>query len=431
MHLTRIHWELAISFCILELSNSLERRRSMAMEGMSMLNKDLTHLQEQFIQIFGGDLANTAMYCAPGRVNLIGEHIDYNGGYVFPAALTVGTTMLIRPRTDNLVNMASTNFDKRVQKSLSDLAFDTSDDWTNFPKGIIVMLREHGIEVQRGYDMLFHGDIPNGAGLSSSASLEVVTAYGLLDQEGKEMSRTDIALLAQKTENQYVGVMCGIMDQFAVAQGKQDHAVLLRCSDLDFQHVPFKSGSYKLVIGNTNKKRQLAHSAYNQRRSECEQAVAILREKAAGLGELKVLAELTPDLYIEVESLIANEVIRRRAKHVVEENARVLQSVELLSQGDLVGFGKLMVQSHESLRHLYEVSCHELDVIVDTALTIPGVLGSRMTGAGFGGCTVSLVHEDHIEEFIDRVGAAYKEQTDLEADFYVSGIGDGVNRVEA
>lgn len=396
-----------------------------------MLNKDISHLQEQFIQLYGGDSAGIAVYRAPGRVNLIGEHIDYNGGYVFPAALTFGTTMLIRPRKDDQVHLASTNFSLKVQKSLSNLEYDASDDWANFPKGVIVMLKEQGIALQHGYEMLFHGDIPNGAGLSSSASIEVVTAFGLLDQEGQQMSRTDIALLAQKTENQYVGVMCGIMDQFAVAQGKKDHAVLLRCSDLDYKHVPFESGSYKLIIGNTNKKRQLAHSAYNKRRSECEQAVTALREKAAGLGELKELCELTPEQFAQVENLIHDEVVRRRAKHVVEENARVLQSVDLLSQGDLAGFGKLMVQSHESLRHLYEVSCHELDVIVDTALTIPGVLGSRMTGAGFGGCTVSLVHEDSVQLFIDRVGAAYKEQTDLVADFYVSAIGDGVNRVEA
>ncbi|TCZ78878.1 galactokinase [Paenibacillus albiflavus] len=396
-----------------------------------MLTKDLKKLQDEFIQLYGGNYADIAVYRAPGRVNLIGEHIDYNGGYVFPAALTFGTTLLLRPRQDHELHMASTNFPYKLQKSLYELAYDAKDDWTNFPKGIIVMLQQQSVSFSHGYDMLFHGDIPNGAGLSSSASIEVVTAYGLLDQIGVTMSRTDIALLAQKTENQYVGVMCGIMDQFAVAQGKENHAVLLRCSDLDYQHVPFDSGSYKLIIGNTNKKRQLAESAYNQRRSECEQAVAILREKAAEYRELQVLCELSPEQFAQVEALIEDEIVRRRAKHVVEENARVLASVDLLRKGDLAGFGKLMLQSHASLRDLYEVSCHELDVIVDTAITIPGVLGSRMTGAGFGGCTVSLVHEDNVQTFIDFVGKAYKEQTEFVADFYVCDIGDGVNRVEA
>lgn len=366
-------------------------------------------------------------YRAPGRVNLIGEHIDYNGGYVFPAALTFGTTMLLRPRTDETIRMASVNFELSVQKSLSDLAYDEQDDWANFPKGIIYMLQQSGIQLDYGYDLLFHGDIPNGAGLSSSASIEVVTAYGILDQVNSMRNRTDIALLAQKTENEYIGVRCGIMDQFAIAQGKRNHAVLLRCSDLDYRHVPFDSGEYQLVIGNTNKSRQLAHSAYNERRSQCEQALDILHTRVPELAGIGALCELSPEQFAAHGHWIEDEVVRRRAQHAVEENARVLRSVALLQAGDLPGFGQLMADSHASLRDLYEVSCRELNVMVDAALAQPGVLGSRMTGAGFGGCTVSIVHTDHISEFMERVGAIYQEQTGLHADFYVCGIGDGVN----
>lgn len=396
---------------------------------MSLTNA--SSLKQHFIQLFGGLEERITAYRAPGRVNLIGEHIDYNGGYVFPAALTFGTTMLIRPRTDETIRMASMNFETRVQKSLSDLAYDGQDDWANFPKGIISMLQQSGLRLEHGYDLLFHGDIPNGAGLSSSASIEVVTAYGILDQANSMRNRTDIALLAQKTENDYIGVRCGIMDQFAIAQGRRDHAVLLRCSDLDYQHVPFDSGQYQLVIGNTNKSRQLAHSAYNERRSQCEQALDILQAHVPELAEIQALCQISPEQFAASRHWIEDEAVRRRAQHAVEENARVLRSVALLQSGDLKGFGQLMVESHASLRDLYEVSCHELNVMVDAALAQPGVLGSRMTGAGFGGCTVSIVHTAHIPEFIARVSAVYSEQTGLQADFYVCGIGDGVNRLDA
>lgn len=388
---------------------------------------DLQILKQQFTDIYGSSQADIQAYLAPGRVNLIGEHTDYNGGYVFPAALTFGTTMLVRPRQDRLVGFASTNFKLHKQISIDSLVFDEADDWMNYPKGIIVHLAKQGFELKRGYDLLFHGEIPNGAGLSSSASIEVVTAYGLLASEGYPTDTVKIALLAQKTENEFVGVNCGIMDQFAVANGKKDHAILLMCDTLEYDHVPFQSGSYKLVIGNTNKRRGLVDSAYNERRSECEQAVKYLQ---AQFPDITLLGQISLEQFDAYKHLIPDETVRRRAQHVVEEIDRVLQSIKVLKANDLEAFGKLMVGSHDSLRDLYEVTGRELDTMVTAALKVPGVLGSRMTGAGFGGCTVSLVHEDSVQAFKDQVGKEYTEKTGLTPEFYVCSIGDGVKQIE-
>jgi len=278
-----------------------------------------------------------------------------------------------------------------------------------------------------GYDVLFSGEIPNGAGLSSSASIEVVTGFGFLTMEGQSVDTVKLALTAQEAENKFVGVNCGIMDQFAVANGKKDHAILLMCDTLEYELVPFESGSYKIVIGNTNKRRGLVDSAYNERRSQCEQAV---RDLQAKFPDVTLLGQLTLEQFEANEDLITDPIVRKRARHVVEEIDRVLKSVEALKQGRLTEFGKLMVGSHESLRDLYEVTCHELDTMVDAALQVPGVLGSRMTGAGFGGCTVSLVHENNVAEFIESVGSVYAAKTGLKADFYVCDIGDGVKELE-
>ncbi|ULL13230.1 galactokinase [Paenibacillus sp. H1-7] len=387
---------------------------------------DLQALKERFIELYGNDGAGELhVFHAPGRVNLIGEHTDYNGGYVFPAALTFGTTMLIRKRSDGQVGFASTNFPLHKHISITNVAFDPADEWMNYPKGIIAELQQRGIAVS-GYDILFSGAIPNGSGLSSSASIEVVTAFGLLTMEGQPTDKVEIALLSQKVENEFIGVKCGIMDQFAVANGKQDHAILLMCDTLEYKHVPFESGAYKLVIGNTNKKRGLVDSAYNERRAQCEQAVKDLQ---AQFPELTLLGQLSLEQFNEYRHLIKDETVRKRAKHVVEEIDRVLQSMRVLEQGDLAAFGKLMIASHDSLRDLYEVTGLELDVMVEEALKVQGVLGSRMTGAGFGGCTVSLVHEESVAVFIEQVGQAYKERTGLTADFYVCDIGDGVKEL--
>ncbi|CAM4020373.1 galactokinase [Paenibacillus alkaliterrae] len=383
-------------------------------------------LTQQFIQHYGGEANDIAVFHAPGRVNLIGEHTDYNGGYVFPAALTFGTTLLIRKRADNHLGLATTNFPASKQFSFDAIVYDETDDWMNYPKGIVNELQQSGVVFKNGYDLLYHGEIPNGAGLSSSASIEVVTAYALQNLEGLPTDTVKIALLSQKSENEFNGVNCGIMDQFAVANGKEDHAILLMCDTLEYELVPFDSGSYKLVIGNTNKRRGLVESAYNERRSQCEQAVAELRP---AFSELTLLGQISLEQFNSAKHLIKDETVQRRAQHVVEEIDRVLQSIKALKANDLAQFGQLMNGSHDSLRDLYEVTGHELDAMVAAAREVSGVLGSRMTGAGFGGCTVSLVHEDSVEAFKEEVGRKYNEATGLTADFYVCTIGNGVERL--
>ncbi|MGG4034344.1 galactokinase [Paenibacillus cisolokensis] len=383
-------------------------------------------LKEQFVQLYGGDAESVRVFHAPGRVNLIGEHTDYNGGYVFPAALTFGTTLLIRKRDDRQLALASTNFELKKKLPLEPIVYDEADDWMNYPKGIVRELQSRGYTFGSGYDMLYHGEIPNGAGLSSSASIEVVTAYGLLRMEGYDTDTVEIAKLAQKSENEFNGVKCGIMDQFAVANGKRDHAILLMCDTLEYEHVPFRSGSYKLVIGNTNKRRGLVDSKYNERRSQCERAVEALRR---AYPNLTLLGQLSLSEFNASAHLIADDTVRARARHVVEEIDRVLQSIEVLKANDLEAFGRLMNGSHDSLRDLYEVTGPELDAMVDAARSVPGVLGSRMTGAGFGGCTVSLVHEDSIERFKEEVGRKYNKATGLTAEFYVCSIGNGVEEL--
>lgn len=387
-------------------------------------------LKQRFLARFGGDGGNVRIFRAPGRVNLIGEHTDYNGGHVFPAALTFGTTMLIRPRPDRKLALASENLPEAGTFQPDDpasMARRAEDGWMNYPKGMVVHLAKHGFSLSRGYDILFHGEIPNGAGLSSSASLEVVTGYGLLRMEGHDkVDKVQLARIAQEAENEYVGVNCGIMDQFAVACGRRDHAILLQCDTLAHKLVPFNSGAYKLVIAHTNKRRGLADTAYNTRRAQCEQAV---RHLQAAFPALQWLGELTPEQLDAHANLIPDETILNRARHVVEENNRVLEAMKALERDDLAAFGRLMVDSHRSLQHLYEVTGPELDALVDAALEVDGVLGSRMTGAGFGGCTVSLVREDRVDAFRRHVGKTYTDKTGLVPDFYVCTIGDGVKEI--
>jgi galactokinase len=390
---------------------------------------DMNQLQAAFNERFGERGEKIRTFMAPGRVNLIGEHTDYNGGYVFPAALTFGTTMLIRARSDHRLGLASLNFpDESNHFSMDNLTYEAKDGWMNYPKGVARYTQDAGFTLSRGYDILYYGEIPNGAGLSSSASIEVVTAYGLLALEGHAIDRVRLALLCQEVENQFVGVNCGIMDQFAIANGKKNHAIQLMCDTLEYELVPFQSGKYKLVIANTNKRRGLVDSEYNRRRAECEQAVSSLRKV---IPQLNLLGELTLEQYEAHEAVIQDENVRRRARHVVEEIDRVKRAVLTLRGNDLTAFGALMNGSHESLRDQYEVSCLELDVLVEEARRIPGVLGSRMTGAGFGGCTVSLVHEDAIQPLIQQVGENYIARTGLKADFYIADIGDGVHEVIA
>lgn len=384
-------------------------------------------MEQLFISRCGGSEETVRIFNAPGRVNLIGEHIDYNGGYVLPAALEFGTTVAVRKRNDKKVTFASTNLPYTAEIELDELGKAKTEEWVDYPVGVIVELGKKGITLTSGYDLLFHGEIPNGAGLSSSASIEVVTAFALLSMEGQPTDKVEIAVLSQKAENLYVGVNSGIMDQFAVSNGAQDHAILLMCDTLEYKLVPFKTGAYKLVIGNTNKRRGLVDSKYNERREQCDAALRIVQEEEP---QIQYLAHLSPERFEKMKGKFTDEVLLRRAAHVVEENARVLKSVDALSANDLTAFGALMNASHDSLRDLYEVSCMELDVMVEEARKIEGTLGARMTGAGFGGCTVSLVHEDAVDRFVSEVGSAYKERTGLEGEFYVCGVGNGVHEVK-
>lgn len=390
-----------------------------------MLKKQ--EMEQLFLSRYGSDEESIFVFNAPGRVNLIGEHIDYNGGYVLPAALEFGTTLAVRRRSDRQVTFASANFPYASEFEVSEMGQSKTGEWVDYPIGVISELGKLGITLTCGYDLLYHGEIPNGAGLSSSASIEVVTAYALLTMEGKETDKVEIARLSQRAENHYVGVNSGIMDQFAVANGAKDHAILLMCDTLEYELVPFRTGAYKLVIGNTNKRRGLVDSKYNERRSQCDEALSLLQAHEPGL---EYLAHLKPERLAQLGTIFIEQVLLHRAKHVVLENARVLESVEALKNNDLQHFGKLMNASHDSLRDLYEVSCTELDVMVEEARLIEGTLGSRMTGAGFGGCTVSLVHEDSVEAFVKQVGEAYQHRTGLEAEFYVCGVGHGVHQMK-
>lgn len=384
----------------------------------------LKGLVDLFYNTYGKNNTEGYVYFSPGRVNLIGEHTDYNGGYVFPCALSFGTYLLIAKNNSDKLRFRTTNFGFTKEVPVSEIK-KYGNEWINYPLGVIDQFIKEGLSIE-GMDFLYSGDIPNGAGLSSSASIEVVTAKAINDMYNIGMSLTDIALLGQRAENQFVGVNCGIMDQFAVANGKENHAIFLNCDTLDYEQVPVKLEGYKLIISNTNKRRGLADSKYNERRSECDKAVEYISKKQP----IKLLGELSMNQFEELKDAIPDEVVMRRARHVVSEIDRVLVAVKELKNDQLDKFGALMNGSHDSLRDDYEVTGLELDTLVEEARKIDGVIGSRMTGAGFGGCTVSLVKEEAVESFKKEVGPAYKRITGIAADFYVAEIGDGVKLVE-
>ncbi|MDE5679258.1 MAG: galactokinase [Lachnospiraceae bacterium] len=375
-----------------------------------------------FAEVFG-DVEGVKLYFAPGRVNLIGEHTDYNGGHVFPCALTIGTYGVVRKRNDNKLRFYSANFDKLgvVESSLEDLKPCKEAGWTNYPKGVMWAFGEKGMKIPCGMDFMLSGNIPNGSGLSSSASVEVLTGFVLRDLFGFEVSNQELALIGQFSENRFNGVNCGIMDQFAIAMGKAEHAIFLDTADLSYEYAPVKLAGAKIVIACSNKKRGLGDSKYNERRSECEEALRELQK----VIDIKTLGDLDEEAFEANCSVIADEVRVRRARHAVYENRRTVKAVEALKGNDITLFGKLMNQSHVSLRDDYEVTGIELDTLVEEAWKVEGVIGSRMTGAGFGGCTVSIVKDEAIDNFIKQVGKAYKEKIGYEADFYVVEIGDG------
>ena len=380
-------------------------------------------LIQKFNEIYGegGELKT---YFAPGRVNLIGEHTDYNGGHVFPCALTIGTYGVFRKRNDRTMRFYSVNFPKAgvLTGSLDELKPKKEAGWSNYPVGMVWTFGEKGHPIDTGFDMLIYGTIPDASGLSSSSSVHMLTAVALRDMYGVEgVSNIDIALYGQFAENNFNGVNCGIMDQFAISMGKKDNAIYLDTSNLEYEYAPIKLDGMKIVIACSNKKRGLGDSKYNERRAECEEALAELQTKL----DIKALGELSEEEFEANKDLIKSEVRQRRAKHAVYENQRTLKAVDALKAGNLEEFGKLMNASHVSLRDDYEVTGIELDTLVENAWEQEGVIGSRMTGAGFGGCTVSIVKTDCVDKFIENVGKAYLEKIGYAADFYVVEIGDG------
>lgn len=387
-----------------------------------MKEKLIATFKEKF-----GDGGDIRSYFAPGRVNLIGEHTDYNGGHVFPCALTIGTYFIARQREDRVLRFYSTNFESLgiIESSLDNLVWSKEADWTNYPMGVMWAFGEKGYKITNGFDILLCGNIPNGSGLSSSASVEVGTGVLLRDMYGFDVSMIDIALIGQYSENNFNKVNCGIMDQFAIAMGKKNHAIFLDTADLSYEYAPIVLKDAKIVIACSNKKRGLGDSKYNERRAECEEALAELQT----VVDIKSLGELDEAQFEQYRSAIKSEVRQRRAKHAVYENQRTIKAVEALKAGDIEEFGKLMIASHDSLRDDYEVTGKELDTLVASALKQDGVIGSRMTGAGFGGCTVSIVKNDNIDAFIENVGKEYKDTIGYAADFYVVEVGDGAGTI--
>ena len=376
----------------------------------------------KFKELFGGE-GEIGVYFAPGRVNMIGEHTDYNGGHVFPCALTIGTYGVARKRNDKKLRFYSMNFEQLgvLESSVENLKPEKEADWTNYPKGVMWAFGEKGMKVEQGMDLVLFGNIPNGSGLSSSASVEVLTGFILRDMFGFDVTNQDLALIGQYSENKFNGVNCGIMVQFAIAMGKAGHAIFLDTATLKYEYAPIKLENAKIVISCSNKKRGLGDSKYNERRSECEKALAELQKVVS----IDALGDLTEAQFEEHKDAIKEEVCVRRAKHAVYENQRTIKAVEALKNNDVALFGKLMNESHVSLRDDYEVTGIELDTLVEEAWKIDGVIGSRMTGAGFGGCTVSIVKDEAVDTFIKEVGAAYEKKIGYAADFYVVEIGDG------
>ena len=377
---------------------------------------------KKFTELFG-DEGDIRTYFAPGRVNLIGEHTDYNGGHVFPCALTMGTYAAARKREDRVLRFYSMNFENAgvVETSIDDLVCKDEAGWTNYPKGVIWAFGEKGYAVPSGMDIVIAGDIPNGSGLSSSASLEVLTGVVLRDLFGIEVSQVELALIGQYSENNFNGMNCGIMDQFASAMGKKDCAIFLNTADLSYEYASVKLEHARIVIANSNVKHSLVGSEYNVRRQQCESALKQLQSVVS----IETLGDLDIEGFEAHKGAIADPVEQRRAKHAVYENQRTLDAVKALKENDIAAFGKLMNDSHVSLRDDYEVSCPEMDILAEEAWKLSGVLGSRMTGGGFGGCTVSIVENDQVDAFIETVGAVYEKRTGIKAEFYVVDIGQG------
>jgi galactokinase len=379
---------------------------------------------EKFYEKYGNRKDKPVLFFSPGRVNLIGEHTDYNGGFVFPCALNYGTYLLIRKIKGNTLKFSTINFNDDSEAELKGLFLNTGKKWINYPLGVINEFIKKGIQLS-GLEFLYYGDVPNGAGLSSSASIEMVTAVALNDLFDAAFSTLDLVKMSQKAENEFVGMNCGIMDQFAVGFGKKDHAIFLNCDTLFFENVPLILTDCSLIITNTNKRRGLTDSKYNERRSECDKAVELLQlyKPIRNLSELN-----TGEIYI-LEKYIKDPVIRKRAKHVISENGRVIEAVSVLKENNIIRFGELMNQSHDSLKDDYEVTGAELDTLVYEGRKLAGVIGTRMTGAGFGGCTISIVKKADSAKFMTALSTTYQKKTGLVPDFYQPEIGNGAGRL--
>lgn len=386
--------------------------------------KGTDDLRSTFFEKYGNRNEQPVLFFSPGRVNLIGEHTDYNGGYVFPCALNYGTYLLTRKNSGTSIKLSTLNFDGDSTVSLHGLFKNISKSWINYPLGVMNEFMKHGVELT-GMDLLFYGDVPNGAGLSSSASIEMVTAVAINEMYNAGLETIDLVKMSQKAENVFVGMNCGIMDQFAVGFGKKDHAIFLNCDTLDYENVPVMLGDSSLIITNTNKRRGLTDSKYNERRAECDKAVEYLQK----YKKIRNLSELTRDELNALKNYITDETVRKRAYHVISENGRVLEAVRVLKENNIERFGELMNQSHDSLSNDYEVTGKELDTLVYEARKLPGVIGSRMTGAGFGGCTVSIVRTEFVERFKYDLSKAYTAITGLVPDFYQPEVGPGAGRI--
>lgn len=387
----------------------------------------VAEIKKQFIEIYGGTEDGLRVFASPGRVNLIGEHTDYNGGYVFPAALKFRTTIVLRPNGENVVRMAATDLPDRVTVDINKIEDYKDLRWGDYQAGIISEMLKDNYDIV-GCDMLYDDTTPHGGGLSSSAAIEVSTALAFATLHNEKngitepVNMVEMAKIGQRAENIYVGVNCGIMDQFASAMGKEDHAIFLQCQTLDYKHVPVVLEGKKIVVSNTKKKHSLGASKYNERRQQCEDAFAILKTV---MPEKNCLGEISVEEFEQHKDVIKDDILLRRARHVITEDDRVLKSIDALKAGDIVKFGELMNGSHDSLRDDYEVTGAELDTMVEEARKIKGVLGSRMTGGGFGGCTVSIVEADAVDTFIAEVGKNYEARIGLKPEFYVTEIGNG------
>lgn len=384
-------------------------------------------LKEAFIKMYGGEMSTVRLYSSPARINIIGEHIDYNGGKVFPASINRYLYIAIRKRSDTKVLYNDARFPGSYEFDINQtFIYDKANDYANYLNGILAQLKERGFKLDSGFEILMASNIPAGGGISSSSALECGFAYAVIDTFGFNLDRIEIAKLGQMSEHNFMNVKCGIMDQFIIATGKKNYAELLDCNTLEYDYVPLDLGDYRFVVMNTNKVRKLADSKYNERRSQCEEALKILQDKGV---KVQALCQLTPADWEKYSSLVTDPVLNKRARHCIAENQRVIDAAATLKAGDLGELGRLLNASHKSLKEDYEVTGIELDTLAETSQKQEGCLGARMTGAGFGGCAIALVHKDKLAAFIENVQTSYEKAIGYKAGFFVCETGDGVTRI--